>query len=149
MSSLEKNLYKRVQSKREGGAATRSVPNTVYRGLSTVNPENDGFRLYDVAIIKQDLINHFNIRQGEKLENPEFGTIIWEVLYEPLTEALKQVIIEDVETIINSDPRVAVDRVIVDDYFNGLQIECVLTFLDYNISEQLRFQFDEANGLIA
>lgn len=150
MSSLEKNLYKRVQSRQEGttGSGT-AAPNTIYRGLSTVNPENDSFRLYDVAIIKQDLINHFNIRQGEKLENPEFGTIIWEILYEPLTESLKQVIIEDVEIIINSDPRVAVDRVIVDQYFNGIQIECVLTFLDYNISEQLRLQFDEANGLIA
>ena len=150
MSSLEKNLYKRVQSRQSGANSNReSVPNTIYRGISTVNLENDGFRLYDIAIIKQDLINHFNIRQGEKLENPEFGTIIWEVLYEPLTEALKQVIIENVETIINSDPRVAVDRVIVDSYFNGIQIECVLTFLDYNISEYLRLQFDEANGLIA
>lgn len=150
MSSLEKNLYKRVQSKQQGRAGIASAaPNTVYRGLSTVNLENDSFRLYDIAIIKQDLINHFNIRQGEKLENPEFGTIIWEVLFEPLTEALKQVVVEDIENIINNDPRIAVERVIVDQYQSGIQIECVLTFLEYNISEQLRLQFDEANGLIA
>lgn len=149
MSSLEKNLYKRVQAERDNQQSRQPAATTIYRGISTVNPENDGFRLYDVSIIKQDIINHFNIRQGEKLENPEFGTIIWDVLYEPLTESLKQAIVENIETIINSDPRVAVDRVIVDSYFNGIQIECVITFLDYSISEQMRLQFDQANGLIA
>ena len=150
MSSLEKNLYKRVQSKNAQSQANRQpAANTVYRGISTVNPENDGFRLYDVAIIKQDIINHFHIRQGEKLENPEFGTIIWDVLYEPLTDSLKQAIVENVESIINSDPRVAVDRVIVDSYFNGIQIECVVTFLDYSIAEQMQLQFDQDNGLVA
>lgn len=150
MSSLEKNLYKRVQAEKDSSQANRQPSaTTIYRGISTVNPENDGFRLYDVSIIKQDIINHFNIRQGEKLENPEFGTIIWDVLYEPLTEGLKQAIVENIETIINSDPRVVVDQVIVDSYFNGIQIECVLTYLDYSISEQMRLQFDQANGLIA
>jgi phage baseplate assembly protein W len=149
MSTLEKSLYKRIQSKQSGSRARAATANTVYRGTSTVNTENKGFRLYDIAIIKQDLINHFNIRQGEKLENPEFGTIIWEILYEPLTESLKQVIVQDIEIIVNSDPRVAVDRVIVDQYSNGIQIECVLTFLDYNISEKMQLQFDQANGLIA
>lgn len=150
MSTLEKNLYKRVQAEQsQRQRQQQPAASTVYRGISTVNPNNDGFRLYDVAIIKQDIINHFHIRQGEKLENPEFGTIIWDVLYEPLTENLKQAIVENVETIINSDPRVVVDRVIVDTFFNGIQIECVLTYLDYSISEQMRLQFDQNNGLIA
>lgn len=148
MSTLEKNLYKRVQAE-QSQQRKQPTATTVYRGLSSVNPSNDGFRLYDVAIIKQDIINHFHIRQGEKLENPEFGTIIWDVLYEPLTEGLKQAIVENVETIVNADPRVNVDRVIVDTYQNGIQIECVITYLDYSISEQMRLQFDQANGLIA
>lgn len=148
MSTLEKNLYKRVQAE-QSQTQRQPTANTIYRGISTVNPENDGFRLYDVAIIKQDIINHFHIRQGEKLENPEFGTIIWDVLYEPLTENLKQAIVENVETIVNADPRVVVDRVIVDSFYNGIQIECVITYLDYSISEQMRLQFDQDNGLVA
>lgn len=148
MSTLEKNLYKRVQAE-QSQKQRQPTANTIYRGISTVNPENDGFRLYDVAIIKQDIINHFHIRQGEKLENPEFGTIIWDVLYEPLTENLKQAIVENVETIVNADPRVIVDRVIVDSFYNGIQIECVITYLDYSISEQMRLQFDQDNGLLA
>jgi Phage baseplate assembly protein W len=105
--------------------------------------------LYDIEVIKQDIVNHFHIRQGEKLENPEFGTIIWDVLFEPLTENLKEAIVQNVTDIINYDPRVNADRVIVDSYENGIQIECVLTYLNYNISEQMRFKFDQDSGFLA
>ena len=104
--------------------------------------------MYDLQIVKQDIINHFHIRQGELLSNPNFGTIIWDILYEPLTESLKQIIAENVTTIINYDPRVSVDRITVDSYESGIQIECDLTYLPYNISESMRLQFDEKIGLI-
>ena len=60
-----------------------------YRGISTV-ADNKTFALYDIALIKQDIINHFHIRQGEKLENPEFGCIICVLTYLPynISEAL-------------------------------------------------------------
>jgi phage baseplate assembly protein W len=93
-------------------------------------------------------LNHFHIRQGEKLENPEFGTIIWDALFEPLTEDMKQAIIQNVTEIVNYDPRVQVNSVTVDTYESGIQIECDLTYLPYNISENMRLKFDENNGLI-
>ena len=46
-----------------------------YKGFSTVG-RNQKFRLTDFDLVKQDLINHFNIRKGEKLMNPNFGTVI-------------------------------------------------------------------------
>ena len=42
---------------------------------STINQVKK-FRLTDAELIKRDLLNHFAIRKGEKLENPNFGTII-------------------------------------------------------------------------
>ena len=99
--------------------------------------------LYDIELIKQDIINHFHIRQGEKLENPEFGTIIWEAIYEPLTEGLKRLIAENVTEIVNSDPRVNVDSILIEQYESGIIIDCTLTYLPYNISEQMRLTFDE------
>ena len=147
MSTLEKNLYKRVEVG-ESQVANKPKASAAYRGMSSVNIENPNFRLFDISIIKQDIINHFHIRQGEKLENPEFGTIIWDVLYEPLTESLKQAIVKNVEDIINYDPRVAADRVIVDSYESGILIECVLTYLDYSIAEAMQLRFDQDNGLL-
>jgi phage baseplate assembly protein W len=147
MSSLEKNLYKNLRispPKRE----LPPVSAGTYRGISTVNPTTKEFKLFDLALIKQDIINHFHIRLGEKLENPGFGTIIWDVLYEPLTDSLKDVIIQNVTEIISYDKRVKVDRVTVDSYESGIQIECDLTYLQYSISEQLKFTFDQKYGLI-
>ncbi len=146
MSVNEKSLYKNITV----GAESTNVPVTSkkYRGISTVNNKTNSFVKYDLALIKQDIINHFHIRQGEKLENPEFGTIIWDVLFEPLTDSLKEAIIKNVTDIINYDPRVSVDNVTIQTFESGIQIECALTYLPYNISESLRLTFDESAGLI-
>ena len=125
------------------------VKSVTFKGFSTVNPDTTGFQLYDIQLVKQDIINHFHIRQGELLSNPNFGTIIWDILYEPLTENLKQVITENVGNIINYDPRVTVTSVTVDQYESGLQIDCTLVFLPYNIAENMQLTFDQNNGLLA
>ncbi len=57
----------------------------LYNGFSTLNGSKK-FKLTDFELVKQDLQNHFGIRKGEKLMNPEFGTIIWDLLFEPLNE---------------------------------------------------------------
>ena len=119
-----------------------------YRGFSTVNVENNSFQMYDLNLIKQDLINHFNIRQGEKLADPTFGCIIWDALFEPLTDVLKDAIVKNVTRIINTDPRTSATEVQVTEFEQGLQIECTLTYLTYNISEQLRLQFDKDTGIL-
>lgn len=148
MSSREKNLYKQITVKGSNKVEV-AQGSRAYRGVSTVNPENTSWVLYDIALIKQDLINHFHIRQGEKLSDPEFGTIIWDVLFEPLTENLKEAIILNVQRIINYDPRVQAEQITVDTYESGIQIECRLVYLPYNISEQLRLSFDENAGIVS
>jgi phage baseplate assembly protein W len=148
MSTLEKKLYKEITVK----GNTRpdyGIGEKTYKGFSTVNPDSIGFQLYDLQIVKQDIINHFHIRQGELLSNPSFGTIIWDILYEPLTESLKQIIAENVTMIVNYDPRVSVTSITIDQYESGLQIDTTLLFLPYNISENMRLSFDQNNGFLA
>ncbi len=112
-----------------------------YKGFSTLVP-NKKFRLTDMELIKQDIINHFNIRKGEKLMNPNFGTIIWNVLHEPFTEELKSIITEDIQTIAKYDPRVSFDNIIVTEYERGLQIVLDLRYLQTNQSNTMSLQFD-------
>tara|TARA_B110000261_G_scaffold50436_1_gene59626 strand:- start:715 stop:1164 length:450 start_codon:yes stop_codon:yes gene_type:complete len=149
MSTLEKSIYERITVAGDKKAPNSPPASRAYRGLSTVNPNNTSTTLYDLSLIKQDLINHFHIRQGEKLENPEFGTIIWEVLFEPMTAALKNAVAKNVTDIVNYDPRTQVNSVTVDSFETGIQIELDLTYLPYNISESMRLTFDENNGLIS
>ena len=147
MSTKEKTLYKQIEVKSN---TKHKVPPTQrsYKGISTANPDNTSFTLHNIALIKQDIINHFHITQGEKLENPEFGTIIWDAIHEPLTDDLKEAIGKNVTDIVNYDPRVQVNDVVVTAYESGLQVECDLTYLPYNITESMRMKFDEEAGLI-
>ena len=112
-----------------------------YKGFSTVG-RNQKFRLTDFNLVKQDLLNHFNIRKGEKLMNPNFGTIIWNVIHEPLTEDLKSVIIQDIQSIVNYDPRIGVDNVVITEYLYGLQIELELRYIPNDLRTVLNLKFD-------
>ena len=143
---MASELYKNIKVNSDLAPPNPTTTNRAYKGLSTVNPENVSKTLYDIGLIKQDLLNHFHIRQGEKLENPEFGTIIWDVLFEPMTDSLKEAIINNVTEIVNGDPRVTASAIVVDQYESGIQIECELTYLPYNISEKLKFEFDQNSG---
>ena len=147
MASEEKKLYREVTVKSNQKPQVKPTQRA-YRGLSTVNPDNTSFKLFDIALIKQDIINLFHIRKGEKLEDPNFGTIIWDMVYEPLSNDNRDFISENVTEIINYDPRVQVDGVTVSQYESGIQIECQLTYLTYNVSENMRLRFDEDAGLL-
>jgi phage baseplate assembly protein W len=114
---------------------------TMYRGFSSIG-QNRKFRLTDFELVKRDILNHFYIRKGEKLMNPSFGTIIWNVLHEPFTEDLKLVIQTDIKNIANSDPRVSFDNIIVTEYDQGIQILLELRYLQTNQVNLMNLQFD-------
>ena len=115
------DLYKKITVP-SGENIQPTTTNRAYKGISTVNPENNSKSLFDIALIKQDIINSFHIKQGEKLMNPEFGTIIWDAIHEPLTEDLKEAIAKNVSDIINSDPRVVAGTIECDSYESGILI---------------------------
>jgi phage baseplate assembly protein W len=123
-----------------GGAFT-------YKGFSSKETKRN-YKLYDIDLVKQDLINHFYIRKGEKLENPDFGTIIWDMLFENFTEDVKTMIAKDVEGIINYDPRIAVNAVTVDSTDQGIRIQADITYIPFNVNERMTFDFDKANSII-
>jgi phage baseplate assembly protein W len=121
---------------------------SVYKGFSTISASRN-FRLTDFDLIKQDIINHFNIRKGEKLMNPNFGTIIWNVLFEPFTEELKSVIVSDIKAIASYDPRVSFDNIIVTEYDQGIQIEVQLRYIPTNQINTMLLNFNGESQTLA
>ena len=81
--------------------------------------------------------------------NPNFGTIIWNVIHEPLTEDLKSVIVTDINDIASNDPRLSIENVIVTEYSHGIQIELQLRYVQTNQSDLLNLQFDNQNNTLA
>ena len=114
---------------------------TLYKGFSTIDRYKK-FRITDIDLIKQDLTNHFNIRKGEKLMQPDFGTIIWSLLFEPMTDAVHQAIVEDVTQIVKYDPRTNLQNITINEYQNGIQIAIDLLYIPTNQITSLNLQFD-------
>jgi phage baseplate assembly protein W len=118
-----------------------------YKGFSS-NETKNNFKLYDIELVKRDLMNHFYIRKGEKLENPSFGTIIWDMLFENFTSEVRRLITEDVEQIINYDPRVKVNTLTIDSTDQGIRIQADVVYLPFNINERMTFDFDKTNNIV-
>jgi phage baseplate assembly protein W len=118
-----------------------------YRGFSTVDPINYGGKLYDFDLVKQDILNQFNTRKGERLMNPAFGTIIWDLLMEPLTEEVSNLLIADINEIVGADPRVYPTQIELNEYEQGFIVELTLNLKNTNQSSTLRLAFDQSVGL--
>ena len=122
--------------------------NQIFNGFSTIGREFKDPKLYDIELVKQDLLNHFNIRKGEKLENPNFGTIIWDMIFEQFTPEVKDLIAQDVQDVINYDPRIVVNQISVDSTEMGIRIQADVTYVPFNVTERMQFDFDKNSSVI-
>ena len=119
-----------------------------YKGFSTVN-RNKRYRLTDFELAKQDLYNNFNIRKGEKLMNPAYGTIIHDMVFEPFDADTKNKILNDINKIIGSDPRIAAENVSVIQAEQGFQVELDLIYIKTNERDTLKIEYNRSIGLNA
>lgn len=121
----------------------------IYRGFSTVDNSATTSKLYDFDLIKQDLINQFYVKRGERVMNPDFGTIIWDILFDPFTASVKQEISDDLDRILNSDPRVVPTDINVVEADYGILLEVTLQHVSSNQVATMKLQFDKDAGLTA
>jgi phage baseplate assembly protein W len=115
----------------------------IYKGFSTLSNAKK-YTLTDFDLVKQDLINYFKIRKGEKLMQPEFGTIIWGLLFEPLTEDVQDAISQDISRIVGYDPRLKVGQIQVLQQTNGFLVQLTLSFVPTNQVDTIQLNFDQA-----
>lgn len=118
-----------------------------YRGFSTVDDTTTNVKLYDHELIKQDILNQFNTRKGERVMNPAFGSVIWDLIYEPLTPNVKQQISADIDRILNSDPRVVPTLVNIVEQDYGFLLEITLSYTGTDVSDSMILSFDKRVGL--
>ena len=130
----------------ESNTQNLSNKEVTFKGFSS-KADQRNFKIYDFECVKQDLINRLSVRKGERVENPEFGTIIYDCLFEPFTEALKDQIIEDITANLNADPRLSTEEIIVSEEGHGIAIQATIKYIPLDITEKLQFKFDE-NSLL-
>lgn len=114
---------------------------STYRGFSTVG-RLVRFRLTDFELAKQDFINHLHIRQGEKLMNAEFGTTIWNLLFENMSESMRTEIVTELRRIANFDPRLQIQNIDVVEFEQGIQVAMDLLYSGALAPVSLRLEFE-------
>ncbi len=111
-------------------------------GFSTVN-KNKNFILVDYELIKQDLLNAFNIRQGELVGRPSYGTILWTFLFENQSVDLQTAIYNEVQRVIAGDPRLYLNNVVMYPQDNGILLELNLQTVATTSAQILSIFFNE------
>jgi len=101
------------------------------------------FTLTGFELIKRDLLNAFNIRQGQLPGRPAYGTVIWEYLFEPQLEELQTQIVNEVQRVAGGDPRIYITDVQMYPQENGILIEIQLQVVATTDAERLSLFFDQ------
>jgi phage baseplate assembly protein W len=115
---------------------------TTFIGFNTIN-QYKKFTLTDFALIQRDLLNAFNIRQGELPGRPGYGTVLYEYVFENQVEQLQQQIRDEVQRVAGGDPRLIINDIQVFPQENGILIQLEITIVNTTNAEILSIFFDE------
>jgi len=140
--------YKNIQITPASGKSQNTVKSAqFYKGFSTLDDSSASVKLFDYELIKQDILNQFNTRLGERVMNPTFGTSIWDLIFEPLTPAVKDKIANDINRVLASEPRVTPTNVSITQSDYGFRIELTLVYVGTDQSDTMQIAFDRNVGL--
>jgi len=122
---------------------TINIYMSTYRGFSTIGSDFATPTVTDFMTAKTDLQNSLNVRQGERVMRPEFGCLVWDMLYEPFTDELLEELIENITNIGNSDPRLELQQIQPTSYEHGIQISMMLRYIPTDQVEQMLYTFNQ------
>lgn len=79
----------------------------LYKGYSSFEYQAaNTFKVTDVELVKLDLLNHIFTRKGERVRLPTFGTIVPDLVFEPLDEETIDILESELRVVFDYDPRV-------------------------------------------
>jgi len=111
-------------------------------GFNTIG-QNKKFTAVDFDLIKIDLLNAFNIRQGELVGRPGYGTVIWNYLFENQTPETQSAIYTEIQRVCAGDPRVFISGIQVFPQQNGILIQLGLAVVPSTTAQLVSLFFDQ------
>lgn len=108
------------------------------------NPIVSGKRytLTDTQLVVRDLLNAFNIPQGQKPGQPSYGTKIWQFIFDQTTLDMQDALLEEVRRVCAQDPRIQLGYVKIFPEENGILIELQLAVTPFNEAQTLNVFFN-------
>lgn len=116
---------------------------------SIVTPYRVGnqFGLVDSALVIQDFVNALNIRQGEKVGQPGYGTTLWSFVFEPNTADVQFQLETEIRRVANTDPRLIINTVRAYPQENGILLEVEMAVSPFNQANLLSVFFNSATNI--
>lgn len=102
----------------------------------SINPGKK-YRLVEDSLVVQDFINAFNIRQGQKVGQPGYGTTLWDFIFDQNDLTTQQRIQTEVQRVASLDPRIILNTVSVYPQDNGILIEVEIAVAPFNQAQLL------------
>lgn len=115
---------------------------TTFIGFNTQN-QFKKFTLTDRELIKRDLLNAFNIRQGQLVGRPAYGTSLWDNMYEPQSEETRAIITKEIQRVVGGDPRLQITTIDIFPQENGILLQVEVIFVPGTVAEGLAIFFDQ------
>ena len=115
---------------------------TTFIGFNTID-QYKKFTLTDYELIQRDLLNAFNIRQGELPGRPGYGTVIWDFLFENQVEQLQQDLRAEIQRVCGGDLRIVLNDVQAYPQANGILLQIEITVVQTTNAEILSLFFDQ------
>jgi phage baseplate assembly protein W len=112
-------------------------------GYSTIN-QYKKFTLTDGELVKRDLLNAFNIRQGTLPGRPDYGSTLLDYIFENQDTTTERAIIAEIQRIAAGDPRIYISDLNFYPQENGVLIELQVQIVPGTNTEQLSIFFDQA-----
>jgi len=101
------------------------------------------FTLLDAELVKRDLLNGLNIRQGQLPGRPQYGTALWDNLFENQTNETTQSIQREIQRVAGYDPRIQITDVQVFPQENGILLQVELAIVPSTDAQRLSIFFDQ------
>jgi len=117
----------------------------MYKGFSTIN-KHKKFTLTNKEIVVRNLSNMLNIKEGELPGKPEYGTTVWNYLFEPNTVDVERRVTAEIQRLIDSDPRIELDDINYHSQHNGIVLSLDVRILPGVDSERILVLFDQDSG---
>jgi len=115
----------------------------LFIGFSTQDMQGKrGWSVSDIDLVKRDLLNEFMTRKGERVMLPTYGTIIWDLLFEPFTDSTKAAVVSDVTRIVGHDPRVILQSTNVSTSIHGIMVAIELKYVPFDVVGTFSLEFD-------
>jgi phage baseplate assembly protein W len=116
---------------------------TTFVGFSTIN-QYKKFTLVDMELIKRDLLNAFNIQQGQLVGRPGYGTLLWNYLFESQLQDTTDAISQEIQRVAGGDPRIYLpSNPEIFPQENGILIQLEIQFVQGQTSQLLSIFFDQ------